>query len=175
MGLRTALIWLMVATPVAATAQDQSPAVIQSSVLVIDQDRLFTETRLGTKAIADLEAKAQDLAAENQRIEAELIEREQELTRLRPTTPAEEFRALADEFDARVERIRSEQDEKARALNRARDETRQAFFREVAGVISEIVRERGAVVVLDRRDVFLSAERIDITDEAIERVNAQGQ
>ena len=42
------------------------------------------------------------------------MRREQELTRLRPTTPAEEFRALADEFDARVERIRSEQDEKAR-------------------------------------------------------------
>ena len=32
--------------------------------------------------------------------------------------------------------------------------------------------ERGALIVLDRRDVFLSADRIDITDEAIERVNA---
>lgn len=160
---------------VGATAQEVQTIEIQSPVLVIDQDRLFSETRLGTQAMVALEAKAEALAGENQRIERELIEREQELTDLRPTTPPEEFRVLADEFDARVERIRAEQDEKARNLNRARDEARQAFFQDVAGIISDIVREKGAVVVLDRRDVFLSADRIDITDEAIRRVNAAAE
>lgn len=148
---------------------------IQSPVLVIDQDRLFAETQLGAQAQADLEARAQDLANENQRIEAELIARERELTELRPTLDPEEFRPLADEFDARVQRLRAEQDEKARELNRARDEARQSFFQGVAGIISGIVREKGAVVVIDRRDVFLSADRIDITDEAIERVNEQAE
>lgn len=152
-------------------AQDQTVIEIQSPVLVIDQDRLFAETRLGSQAQEEFEERAQALASENQRIEAELIAREQELTELRPTMPADEFRVLADEFDARVERIRAEQDEKARLLNRSRDEARQEFFGEVAGIISEIVREKGAVVVIDRRDVFLSADRIDITDEAIELVN----
>ena len=42
----------------------------------------------------------------------------------------------------------------------------------IAALISEIVRERGALIVLDRRDVFLSADRIDITDDAIARINA---
>lgn len=148
---------------------------IQSPVLVIDQDRLFAETQLGARAQADLEARAQELADENQRIEAELIARERELTELRPTLTPDEFRPLADEFDERVERIRTEQDEKARELNRARDDARQAFFQDVAGIISGIVREKGAVVVIDRRDVFLSADRIDITDEAIERVNEQAE
>lgn len=155
----------------AAIAQDQTVIEIQSPVLVIDQDRLFAETRLGSRAQADFEAHAQALAAENQRIEAELIAREQELTELRPNTAPEEFRAMADEFDARVERIRSEQDEKARLLNRSREEARQNFFGEVAEIISEIVRDKGAVVVIDRRDVFLSADRIDITEEAIALVN----
>ena len=168
---------ILSAGPLAAQQQTPPTATIeiQSPVLVIDQDRLFSETRLGARAQEELEAKAQDLAAENQRIEADLIARERELTELRPTTPPEDFRALADEFDARVERIRSEQDEKARDLNRARDEARQAFFQEVAGIISEIVREKGAVVVIDRRDVFLSADRIDITDEAIAQVNEQAE
>lgn len=176
MGLRAALICLVALWPMTSAAQQDLPlGVVQSPVLVIDQDRLFSETRLGTQAIGDLEARAQALTSENQAIEAELIAREQELTGLRPKTPPEEFRVLADEFDARVERIRTEQDEKARALTRARDEARQAFFQEVAGVISDIVRDRGAVVVLDRRDVFLSADRIDITDEAIERVNQMAE
>jgi Skp family chaperone for outer membrane proteins len=36
-----------------------------------------------------------------------------------------------------------------------------------------VVRERNAAVILDRRNVFLSAESVDITQEAIERIDAQ--
>lgn len=175
---RGAIVSLVLLAAAPVTAQQQPPVTtieIQSPVLVIDQDRLFSETRLGAQAQAQLETKAEELAGENQRIEADLIARERELTDLRPTMKSEDFRALADEFDARVERIRAEQDEKARELNRARDEARQNFFQEVAGIISVIVREKGAVVVIDRRDVFLSADRIDITDEAILKVNEQSE
>ena len=115
--------------------------------------------------------EAQELAAENNAIETELIGEERRLTEQRSTLQAQEFRTLADEFDQRVQRIRQEQDEKARDLTRTRDEARAAFFKEVAAIISDIVREKGALVVIDRRDVFLSADRIDITDEAIQRVN----
>ena len=153
------------AFPASVLAQGTSP------VLTIDQDRLFSETRLGAEAIERLETEAQALAAENQKIEADLIEEEQALTERRATLPTAEFQALANEFDVRVQRLRSEQDEKARALNRARDDARSAFLRDAAGIISEIVRARGAVVVIDRRDVFLSADSVDITDEAIRRIN----
>lgn len=169
--LRTVVILLLALLPGSIVAQDQTVIEIQSPVLVIDQDRLFAETRLGSRAQEDFESRAQALASENQSIEAELIALEQELTGLRPTMGADEFRVLADEFDERVERIRAEQDEKARLLNRSRDEARQKFLGDVAEIISEIVRDKGAVVVIDRRDVFLSADRIDITDEAIELVN----
>lgn len=142
-----------------------------SSVLTIDQDRLFAETNLGTQTTAELERQAQALAAENTEIEAALIAEEQELTEQRATIPAEEFRALADAFDERVQRLRNEQDEKARQLNRRGEEARAAFFNDIAAILSNIVREKGALVVIDRRDVFLSADSIDITDEAIQRVN----
>ena len=148
-----------------AAAQQNAP------ILTIDQDRLFAETSLGAAAIQRLEVEAQRLASENQRIEGELIAEERELTEKRAELPAEEFRELANAFDTRVQQIRTEQDEKARLLTRQRDEARSTFFRDAAGIISEIVRARGALVVIDRRDVFLSADTIDITDEAIERIN----
>lgn len=145
---------------------------VQSPILVIDQDRLFSETGLGSASLAEIEQVANDLKEENQRIEEELILEERALTEQRATLPADEFRILADEFDIRVQRIRAEQDEKARNLTRSQDEARTKFFQDVAAIISEIVREEGALVVIDRRNVFLSAEQIDITDEAIARVNA---
>lgn len=142
-----------------------------SQILTIDQDRLFSETQLGVDTLAALEEQAQALAAENQRIEAELIAEERDLTEKRAELDPEAFRELANAFDERVQQFRAEQDEKVRQLNRSRDEARSRFFRDVATIISGIVREKGAVVVVDRRDVFLSADSIDITDEAIRRVN----
>jgi Skp family chaperone for outer membrane proteins len=144
---------------------------LASPILTIDQDRLFAETRLGAEQSAEWERQAEALAAENTEIENALIAEESALTEQRAELPPEEFRALADAFDERVQRLRAEQDEKARVLNRQREEERARFFNEIAAVLSEIVREKGAVVVIDRRDVFLSADRIDITDEAIERIN----
>ncbi len=149
------------------------PAEAQGTVpiLIIDQDRLFSETKLGVDTLANMEAEAQALATENKAIEAELIAEEKDLTARKAAMDPEAFRELADAFDMRVQKIREQQDEKARLLNRTRDEARTQFFRDVAAIISGIVREKGALIVLDRRDVFLSADSIDITDEAIRRVN----
>jgi hypothetical protein len=83
-----------------------------------------------------------------------------------------EFRALADAFDEKVQRIRTEQDAKARELQELREQQRQTFLRRISPILAEIVRERGALAVLGRRTVLLSADSIDITDEAISRINA---
>ena len=163
--LRLALTLLCLAVPVGAAAQ-QTP-----QVLTIDSERLFQQTRFGARAEAEIEADARELAAENREIEADLMAEERDLTERRPEMETEAFQALADDFDAKVQRIREEQDAKARALAQARDEAEQAFFQQIAGILGQIVRERGALVMLERRDVFLSADAIDITDEAIERIN----
>lgn len=161
---------VLLSTP--AAAQDAS-LELPPPVLTIDQDRLFAETRQGASRSEEVEDRARALAEENQQIEAELTAEERDLTDRRSTLPADEFRALAQAFDEKVQRIRVEQDEKARAINRARDTARQAFLTDIGDIISMIVRERGALIVLDRRDVFLSADSIDITDEAISRINAE--
>jgi Skp family chaperone for outer membrane proteins len=150
-----------------------SPVIAQNTgpILTIDQDRLFSETRLGTETLGELETQAQELAAENQEIENALIAEELELTEKRSELEPETFRALANAFDERVQMLRAEQDEKGRQLNRLREDAQGQFLRDSAGIISEIVRARGALLVIDRRDVFLSADSIDITEEAIRRIN----
>ncbi|MXQ07211.1 OmpH family outer membrane protein [Alphaproteobacteria bacterium GH1-50] len=165
--------FLLVVAGLAGPAAAQDPALsLPPPVLTIDQDRLFAETRPGTEISDELEARVNALAEENQMIEAELTAAERDLTERRPSLPPEEFRDLADAFDARVQRIRAEQDQKAREITQASEAARQEFFNDVAGIISDIVREKGALIVIDRRDVFLSADRIDITEEAIQRINA---
>ena len=165
--------WVILAVLLLAVSPVRAQELeIASPILTLDQERLFNGSRVAERVSAEIERRTEDLAAENRRIEARLVAEELELTERRGALPAEEFRALADEFDARVQDIRNAQDAKARELQRLRDEERQNFLRQISPVLAEIVRERGAVAVLDRRSVFLSAESIDITEEAIARINA---
>ena len=154
-------------TPPAAT---QIPA--PSPVLTLDQDRLFLGSAYGLKVAREIEEASRGLATENREIEARLTAEEQDLTNRRPTLPAAEFRALADDFDKRVVKIRKEQDQKLADLTARRDLERQLFYKAAAPLLGDLVREAGAVAILDSRAVFLSADRIDVTDEAIARVNA---
>jgi Skp family chaperone for outer membrane proteins len=85
---------------------------------------------------------------------------------------AAEFRVLADEFDTRVRAIRAAQDAKARDLQSQAEAAQQRFFEETIPVLLELVRVRGASVLLDSRTVLLSAGSVDVTDAAIAAINA---
>lgn len=153
----------------AAFAQEAAP---QSAVLTLDPERLFVESRFGKAAIARLEAAQASLLEENKTFDAALEAEEKSLTDRRPTLPADEFRALADAFNIKAEEIRAARLAKSRSLTTLRDEDRQKFLAAIVPILGEMMAEMGALVILDKKTVFLSFERIDVTDRAIVRIDA---
>jgi len=167
-----ALALVLMTTAISPAQEASAP---ESPVLVIDPERLFEETDFGKRVIAEREALAAELQTENRRIEAELIAEELDLTERRANMSVDEFRQLADAFDEKVSRIRTEQDGKARELQRSLESGQQQFFRLIGPVLLEIVKQRNASVLLDSRNVFLSAESVDITGAAIALTNSRLQ
>jgi Skp family chaperone for outer membrane proteins len=141
-------------------------------VLVVDQERLFQDSAFGKRVLSELEGESQAEAAENRRIEAELRAEEQLLTDERPTMSPEDFRIKADAFDEKVQRIRAERDASLIALEALGEDERSRFFQNAAPILADILRERGGAVLMDRRAVLILADQIDITSEAIERIDA---
>lgn len=165
------VLLLQGATAGAQDTTDPAALVPQAPILTIEPERLFADSLYGKRITAEIEAEGSAIAADNRQIEAELTEEERALTELRATLPAAEFRAKAEAFDEKVTRLRREQDAKARALGQKNEETRRAFFVNVRPVLGQIMRDAGAAVLLERRNVFLAADVIDITTEAITRVD----
>lgn len=153
-----------------AFAQDTSA---QSAVLTVDPERLFSESRFGKAAVARLEVAQQELLAENKKLEAALEAEEKDLTEKRPTLPAVEFRKLADAFDSKAEGIRAARLAKSRSLTTLRDDDRQKFLSAIVPILGSLMGEMGALVILEKQSVFLSFERVDITDRAIARIDAE--
>lgn len=163
------LLVLAGAMPLAA----QNLGRVQSPVLTIESERLFADSNFGQAFAEEIEADSAALAAENRRIEAELIAEEQDLTEQRKNLEPEAFRELADAFDAKVQRIRQEQDQKARQLGSRSEETRRQFLIAAQPVLEAIMRDAGAAVIVERGSVFMSADVIDVTDRAIAEMNAR--
>lgn len=152
----------------AATAQG---APVSGDILVLNQDRLLSQTQYGQRIQRELEAASTALAAQNREIETQLTAEELELTELRETLATEDFRAMADEFDERVSGIRAAQDAKTRDLQAQADAVRQRFFEEIVPILLELVEAEGAAVLLDSRTVLLSAGSVDVTDRAIAEID----
>ncbi len=150
-----------------APAQRASPGI-----LTLNQDRFFTESAYGKAVDAAYKAENAALLAENRRIEAQLEAEERELTERRKTMTPADFAPLAAEFDTRVEEIRRAQDAKSRSIGQRHDERRRRFFEAAAPVLAQLLSDEGAVAILSNQAVVLSLSAVDITDEAILRVDS---
>ena len=52
------------------------------------------------------------------------------------------------------------------------DDLRRAFLNAAQPILAGMMRDANAAMIIERRAVFLSADVIDITDEAIARIDA---
>ncbi|KAA2316871.1 OmpH family outer membrane protein [Pseudooceanicola sediminis] len=144
----------------------------RSPILTVDSERLFSDSRYGARLSSKIEAQASRIAADNRRIEGELAEEERRLTDLRPKTDPEKFRVMAEAFDAKVTDIRREREEMTKTLGQDSDAARRAFLKAAEPVLNSLMQEAGAAVILEQRSVFVARDIVDITDEAIERIDA---
>ncbi|MFC6584269.1 OmpH family outer membrane protein [Sulfitobacter aestuariivivens] len=154
-----------------SVSQQLDLGLVVSEILTIDSDRLFLESAFGQRVLREAEARGQELAAENSQIQAELEAEEMALTEQRPTLSPEEFRDLADAFDTKVQETRAAQASKSRAISMDIERAREIFRNASAPVLEQLMRDAGAVIILERRSYYLSVSEIEITDVAIALLN----
>jgi len=154
-----------------APAPGQSVSLV-SAVVTLDQDALFAGSAFGQRVQEQLERDRNALTRENRRIEAELVEEELALTEKRDSTPVTEFTRIANEFDEKVQQVRQAQDGKSVLLQQRLEQERQSFWNEAGPAIAEVMRRRGALVVIDRNAILLAFDGVDITQEAIAEIDA---
>ena len=140
----------------------------QNPVVTVDLERLVSETQIGQYLSFQMSEEAQSLQAELDAIEAELSAEEEDLIKKRETLDLDEFRVLAKAFDVKAVRLRQEQQAKIQAITEESSRRRQDLLRSFVPVLSQVMRDRGATVLLDRRSVVLDDRAsVDITDVAI--------
>lgn len=170
-NLRLALM-VLVAGLWSQGAVAQELGLVRGPILILETDRLYKDSAFGQRVAEEIEAESAILAAENQRIMAELTAEESTLTEQRAGMEPAAFRELANAFDERAQTIRREQRQKLLSLQKKQEASRALFFAFAQPVLETLMREAGASVILERGTVALFTPSSDVTDLAILRVDA---
>ena len=152
------------------TPKDAKP-LTAAPILTVDQELLFAESDWGKRTQRMLEETGGKIAAENERLATQLSAEEKALTQQRGTLDPAEFRKQAEAFDIRATEVRRERAKVVEDLNAWAEADRAAFYRAALPLMGEMMQERGAVAVLDRRTVFVSLDAIDLTQDLVARLN----
>lgn len=144
---------------------------IAPTILTVDLERIFAQSEFGQRISREYNEGRAELANENRRIAESLREEELALAAQRPDMAVDVFRTEAEAFDEKAQGIRRAQDAKERALEETLAQGRTQFLETTRPVLGQLMIERGAFAILDRRSVVLSLSSIEITEEAITRIN----
>ena len=145
---------------------------IAPSIITVDVDSLFTQSQFGRR-IGQLYTEGREaLALENRRIAGALRDEELTLAQQRPDMEPDVFLAEAEAFDDKAQGIRRAQDAKERDLEETLTNGRDQFLEAARPILGQLMVDRGAFAILDRRSVLLSLGSIDVTEAALERIDA---
>ncbi|MEL6280255.1 MAG: OmpH family outer membrane protein [Pseudomonadota bacterium] len=152
-----------------------SPTLAQSdgdTVLIIDMSRLLREAEAAQRinVQADELRKSFNLDIEQRR--AALRAEEEELVALRESLPRDAFDQRVASFEERVRLLKRDARELSSRLQRAVSAANEQLRRAATTILVQIMNERGARVMLEKRDIILSANDLEVTDEVIRRLDA---
>jgi Skp family chaperone for outer membrane proteins len=174
LGLALCLALGVTLAPARPVLAEDAPSVLDAmGVVVLDERRLFSDSRFGRRVLSETQAAVDALIAENKGIEAELEREERALADQREGMEPQAFRALADAFDARVTAQRRERAEREQAITARVQEEERRFQSFANTVLAEMAQEAGLVAVLSSQGLIFHRPQIDITDDLIARIDAR--
>ncbi len=151
-----------------------SPALPATTGLVVVDVQQILEQALAVQAVQEqLTAARQDFQAEMRGREAALQERDRVLAAQRSAMDDAAFQAerdlLARDLAILQEDIRNWFRAHDQAQNLALRQAQQALLQ----IVSELARQRGAAVVIPKSSIVLVQPNLDITEEALRRLNQE--
>lgn len=168
------LACLMGYSPIAASAQDQgADPSIKPVVLIVDMQKVQRDSAAAKSVREQSTAIRLDIEKTIAAREALIRTEEKELAELREKLSADEFRERVRQFETKVFANRDFAQGESAKLQAALSDASTRLRGKIAPILATLMKERGAQVMLDSSQVVLSIGRLEITNEVIERLDAE--
>lgn len=160
-----AAIGLVLAVPAQAQKMPQTVAA------VIDYQRITREAAAFKNAREQLDKYRAGLQGEVAKDEEKLRAEEQELMRQRTVLAPEAFEQRRRDFEKKVMELQRGAQERSRSFEQVYNNVSGDIRKVLAGIVTDLGKERGFNIVFDRAMLSYRADNLDITDEVLKRLD----
>ncbi|HEY4078601.1 MAG TPA: OmpH family outer membrane protein [Rhizomicrobium sp.] len=169
---RTLALALAASSILATSAIAAPPPPPQPKIVVIDRAAILQYSKVGQDIARQVQGYAaqakKDLTGQGQSLQAEGRQLQQQVAILAPDVKQKRVAA----FQAKEQALQGAAQKKDDQIKAGFFQARQAMEQQLGPILQEIVKERGANLVLDKQAVvFATAGGFDITGDAINRLN----
>ena len=163
---------LLAAAPLAVTSSG-AEAQQQINVAVLGVQEIMRESAASKVVLGEIQKREGALKAEVEKRENALLAADQQLAQQRGALSAEEFAQKRSEISQQAAEVRkyaqAQQAEIAALARKGETQIRSVLLKIVEG----IAKERSIMMVLNKSQVVLFPNELDITDETMKLLNAQ--
>ena len=156
----------------AAAAQDQNFGPVVPGVCVYHHDRLLAQSTAGQSVQAGMQRIQQEVQAELAPFEQFAQSEVQALQQGRGTIPQDQFTQREQALNARVQEARQLAQTRDNELRYTQAMQLQQITQAADPIILALYTERGCGILISRESVLRVNPSMDITEAAIQRVNA---
>ncbi len=171
LSLLTRILGVTLALSFMVAAHEVAAQTAAANILVVDTVRIQEQAAAAKSVqsqIRDFETKLQAAAkSAEEKLKAEEIGLKQQQTLLAP----EQFDVKRREFETRVSDEQRKLQQSQQDMQVAVRTAQGTLLKALEPILKELMKERGANLMVDRRMVLTSSESLDVTSTVIERLD----
>jgi Skp family chaperone for outer membrane proteins len=156
-----------------ASAQTSQAQDIPLNIAVVDFQKVMTIAAAAKNVREQVKAIREKYRAEVQKEEGELLQANQSLAQKQSLLAPEAFKEERRKFEQKVRGVQKKVQEKNLNLQKAQNEAQKKINDNLREIILKISAEKNYTLVLRRENTVIVADKFDISDEVIQRLNTK--
>ena len=142
-----------------------------TSIGVIDINKILAEANAAVEAAEEIEKIAIEIENEIKSSDEEIIKEQNLLIESQSIMAPEAFETKRIEYENKVQTYNSERQSKLMKIDELIAISRNDILNAIKPILEEISNEKGITIILEKTSIMLNAEKMDITNEVLKKLN----
>ncbi len=171
-AVMAAVAFVAAASAVSVPAKAEDGATAKPAViLIVNTEQLFAQSKVGQSIRKQAQAQAEALQSENEKKSKEMEAEAKKLGDQRALLSQDEFQKKVEALQKKDRQLQKTMQEKGQAFQLGTQQARAKVQAALRPIFVDIMKERGGTVLLDQSVVLAGGVDLDITQEALKRLN----
>ena len=142
-----------------------------TSIGVIDINKILSDADAAISAAEKIEEIAIEIENEIKASDEEIIKEQNLLIESQSIMAPEAFEAKRIDYENKVQKYNSERQSKLMKIDELIAVSRNDILNALKPILEEISNEKGITIILEKTSIMLNAEKMDITNEVLKKLN----